>query len=132
MKLWSYGVGKDRVWATLSTARNDPYAEIQGGPIRDQSTKLELGPGETRSHVEFWIPSDKPLDIYALKIPNVQLRPIMDVPLLDSAREGAAQAWRDPVRAYASQGTLPRPPDLHPCLRPPPGMADANPAFKRA
>jgi len=132
MKLWSYGVGKDRAWATLSTARNDPYAEIQGGPIRDQSTKLELGPGETRSHVEFWIPSDKPLDIYALTIPNVPLRPIMDVPLFEWAREGEVQVWRDLVQAYASQGRLPKPPEIDRCLWPPSGMEDLNAAFKWA
>jgi len=132
MKLWSYGVGKDRAWATLSSARNDPYAEIQGGPIRDQSTKLELGPGETRSHVEFWIPSDKPLDIYALKIPNVQLRPIMDVPLFEWAREGEVQVWRDLVQAYALQGRLSRPPEIDRCLWPPSGMEDLNAAFKWA
>ncbi len=132
MKLWSYGVGKDRVWATLNSARTDPYAEIQGGPIRDQSTKLELGPGETRSHVEFWIPSDKPLDIYALKIPSVLLRPIMDVPLFEWAREGEVKAWKDLVRAYASQGTLPRPPETDRCLWPPSGMEDLGAAFKWA
>ena len=124
MKLWSYGVGKDRAWGT--------YAEIQGGPIRDQSTKLELGPGETRSHVEFWIPSDKPLDIYALKIPNVQLRPIKDVPLFEWAREGEVKVWRDLVRAYASQGRLPQPPEIDRCLWPPSGMEDLNAPFKWA
>jgi len=122
MKLWSYGVGKDRAWATLSTTRNDPYVEIQGGPIRDQSTKLELGPGETRSHVEFWIPSAKPLDIYALKIPTVQLRPIKDVPLFEWAREGDVKVWRDLVQAYASQGRLPQPPGIDQSLWPPSGM----------
>ena len=132
MKLWSYGAGKDRAWATLSTARNDPYAEIQGGPIRDQSTKLELGPGETRWHVEFWIPSDKPLDVYALKVPNVQLRPIKDVPLFEWAREGEVKVWRDLVRAYASQGMLPKPPEIDRCLWPPSGMEDLNAAFKWA
>ena len=132
MKLWSYGAGKDRAWATLSTARNDPYAEIQGGPIRDQSTKLELGPGETRWHVEFWIPSDKPLDVYALKVPNVQLRPIKDVPLFEWAREGEVKVWRDLVRAYASQGMLPQPPEIDRCLWPPSGMEDLNAAFKWA
>ena len=132
MKLWSYGVGKDRAWATLSSHQDQPYAEIQGGPIRDQSTKLELGPGETRCHVEFWIPSDKPLDIYTLKIPNVQLRPIKDVPLFEWAREGEVKVWRDLVRAYASHGRLPKPPEIDRCLWPPSGMEDLNAAFKWA
>ncbi|PYO91928.1 MAG: hypothetical protein DMD58_03215 [Gemmatimonadetes bacterium] len=116
----------------MSTARNDSYAEIQGGPVRDQSTKLELGPGETRSHVEFWIPSAKPLDIYALKIPTVQLRPIKDVPLFEWAREGDVKVWRDLVQAYASQGRLPRPPEIDQSLWPPSGMEDLNAAFKWA
>src|SRR5262249_29312237 len=61
MKLWSYGVGNDRTWATLSTASLQPYVEIQGGPIADQSIKLELRANETRWHIEYWIPTDKPL-----------------------------------------------------------------------
>ena len=47
MKLWSYGVGDDKAWATLSTAQRKPYAEIQGGPIGDQSIKLELNPAKS-------------------------------------------------------------------------------------
>ena len=70
MKLWSYGVGDDQSWATLSTASLQPYIEIQGGPIGDQSTKLELPKKETRSHVEYWIPADKPLNIYTLRFPR--------------------------------------------------------------
>jgi len=132
MKLWSYGAGKDRAWATLSSHQNQPYAEIQGGPITDQSTKLELGPGETRWHVEFWIPSDKPLDIYPLKVPNVQLRPIKDVPLFEWAREGEVKVWRDLVRAYASQGRPPQPPEIDGCLWPPSGMDELNGPFKWA
>ena len=132
MKLWSYGVGKDRAWATLSSNQDQPYAEIQGGPISDQSTKLELGRQETRSHVEFWIPSDKPLDIYALKTPNVQLRPIQDVPLFEWAREREVKVWRDLVRAYASQGRAPESPEIDQCLWPPSGMEDLNAAFKWA
>ena len=59
MKLWSYGRGNDSTWSTLSTARHAPYIEMQGGPIGDQSIKLELKPRETRWHVEFWIPTDQ-------------------------------------------------------------------------
>src|SRR5207247_1083808 len=92
MKLWSYGVGKDRVWATLSSARDAPYVEIQGGPMRDQSIKLELQPQEARSHVEFWIPANKALDIYSLQLPNVELRPIDEVTLFDWAREYVVKA----------------------------------------
>jgi len=83
MKLWSYGVGDDRAWATLSTAAPQPYIEIQGGPIGDQSIKLELLPKKTRWHVEYWIPTDKPLNIYSLKVPENHLRAVSDIPLFE-------------------------------------------------
>ena len=132
MKLWSYGVGKDRAWATLSSNQDQPYGEIQGGPITDQSTKLELEPQETRSHVEFWIPSDKPLDIHALTIPQIDLRPVRDVPLFDWARQDEVKVWRDLVRAYESKGRLPPPPEIDRCLWPPSGMEELNAPFKWA
>ena len=66
IKLWSYGRAEDSVWATLSTASHQPYIEIQGGPIGDQSIKLELQPRQTRSHIEFWIPTPEVLNIYHL------------------------------------------------------------------
>lgn len=40
MKLWSYGVGKDSLWSQLSTAKPVSYVELQGGPIIDQSIKM--------------------------------------------------------------------------------------------
>jgi hypothetical protein len=132
MKLWSYGVGKDRAWATLSSDQDQPYAEIQGGPITDQSTKLHLGRQETRSHEEFWIPSDKPLDIHALTIPQVDLRPVRDVPLFDWARQDEVKVWRDLVSAYESKGRLPQPPEIDRCLWPPSGMEELNAPFKWA
>ena len=132
MKLWTYGVGKDRAWATLSTARGDPYLEIQGGPLGDQSVKLELQPKETRWHVEFWLPSSKALDIYSLKVPNVKLRPISEVPLFDWAREEEVKVWKDLVRAYETKKRLPEPPEIHQCLWAPSGMEHMNAAFEWA
>src|SRR6266478_1381030 len=104
MKLWSYGVGEDRAWAT------EPYVEIQGGPLDDQATKLMLEPNETRSHVEFWIPADGPRDIYSLTLPTIQLRPASDVPLFDWAREDDVRVWNDLVSAHTTKGRLPEPP----------------------
>lgn len=132
MKLWSYGVGKDRPWATLSTATDDPYVEIQGGPIRDQSIKLELQPKETRWHSEFWIPSDQALNIYALKVPNLELRPVSRVPLFDWAREEQVQVWKHLSRAHKTKGRLPEPPEIHRCLWAPSGMESMDGAFKWA
>jgi len=132
MKLWSYGVGKDRAWATLGTANGEPYAEIQGGPIGDQSIKLELPPGETRWHVEFWIPANEPLSIYALRVPKVGLRPLTEVPAFGWAREHEVKVWNDLAHAHRSGQALPQPPRAGSCLWAPSGMEDLNAAFEWA
>jgi hypothetical protein len=126
MKLWSYGVGKDRSWG------GGNYAEIQGGPIRDQATKLELQPQETRWHVEFWIPSDRALNIQALSIPDVKLRAWSDVPLFDWARPEEVKVWQDLVRAHHENGTPPPAPDVDRCRWAPSGMEDLDGAFEWA
>jgi len=132
MKLWSYGVGQDRDWATLSTSRPEAYIEIQGGPISDQATKLLLQPGETRWHVEYWLPSAKPLEIHTLEVPAVSLRPVNDVPRFDWARQRDVQVWIDLVSAYEKKGRLPEPPEAKVCLWPPSGMEDLDRAFEWA
>ena len=132
MKLWSYGVGEDRSWAVLSTASEQPYIEIQGGPIRDQSVKLELAPGETRWHVEYWIPSDRALDIYSLKLPEFTLRPVRDVPLSGWARSKDTRVWDQLVRAYRRKRRLPAPPAVQGNLWAPSGMENLDSAFNWA
>ena len=126
MKLWSYGVGEDRAWAT------EPYVEIQGGPLDDQATKQMLEPDETRSHVEFWIPADGARDIYSLTLPTIQLRPTSDVPLFDWAREDDVRVWNDLVSAHTTKGRLPEPPRLDEYQWAPSGMEDLAAAFEWA
>src|ERR1044071_438864 len=57
VKLWSYGTADDSTWAVMSTAKHQTYIEVQGGPLSDQSVKVELQPKETKWHVEYWIPT---------------------------------------------------------------------------
>jgi hypothetical protein len=132
MKLWSYGVGDDRAWATLSTASAEPYIEIQGGPIADQSIKLELPPKKTRLHVEYWIPTDKPLNIYALTIPDTHLRAVSEIPLFEWARPDEVRVWNDLLDAYAGRGSLPDPPQIDQNRWAPSGMEDLASAFEWA
>ena len=129
MKLWSYGVGEDLSWALLSTGSKQPYIEIQGGPIRDQSVKLELAPGETRSHIEFWIPSYKALDIYSLNLPQIAVRAVHDVPLFGWARTEETRVWDQLVRAHRRKRSLPAPPAVHETLWAPSGMENLDGAF---
>ena len=132
MKLWSYGVGEDSAWATLGAAHRQAYVEIQGGPLADQATKVMLEPNETRSHVEFWVPTDQPRDIYALTVPTVPLRPITDIPRFGWARESDVRVWTDLVIAHRTKGRLPNPPDPDDLLWAPSGMEGLAASFEWA
>lgn len=129
IKLWSYGVEEDKEWSMLSTPRRQPYVEIQGGPIRDQSIKLELKSGEKRNHVEYWIPTDKPLDIYSLKVPQNKLRNIDEIPLFGWARPSEYVFWEDLQNAYFKQESLPEVIDPEMNIWAPSGMEQLDNAF---
>src|SRR5207247_3414534 len=92
----------------------------------------ELRPQETRWHVEFWIPSDRALNIRALTIPDVKLRPLRAVPLFDWARSEEVKVWQDLVQALRERGTPPQAPDIDQCLWAPSGMEDLDAAFEWA
>jgi hypothetical protein len=132
IKLWSYGTGPDSAWATLSTAVRQPYVEIQGGPIGNQSIKLEMKAGETRSHTEYWFPSDKRLDIRSLRVPDVSLRPRKEVPLFDWARSDEVDVWIILANASRKKGKVPEPPAIEECRWAPSGMEELDAAFKWA
>ena len=132
IKLWSYGTGNDSAWSLLSTARHEPYIEIQGGPLGNQSIKAELQPGELKWHVEYWFPTDKPIDIYALKVPQSSLRPVKEIPLFDWAREESVAVWIQLMDAFKTRSALPDPPPVEKCLWAPSGMEDLDSAFSWA
>jgi hypothetical protein len=130
IKLWSYGVGQDSAWSVLSTARHQTYIEIQGGPIGDQSIKLEMKPGETRWHVEYWYPSDKELNIYSLSLPSPALRAATQIPLFTWARMNDVQLWLDLQNSFKTKNSLPLAPTLIKNLWPPSGMERLDDPFK--
>ena len=132
IKLWSYGVGDDSTWSTLSTAKHQTYLEIQGGPIGDQSIKLEMQPKQTRWHVEYWFPTDKELNIYSLKVPSIQLRPTTDIPLFQWARTNEVKVWKDLQSAQRNKSTLPSPPSIENNFWAPSGMENLDAAFAYA
>ena len=129
IKLWSYGSGDDSAWSLLSTAKHQRYIEIQGGSIGDQSIKLELKPKETHSHTEYWIPTDRAMDIYSIKLPNVQLRSIKEIPLFDWARKEEINIWKELLNAYRTKSKLPEPPTVDQNLWAPSGMENMGDAF---
>lgn len=129
IKLWSYGVGGDSAWSVLSTAKHQTYLEIQGGPIGDQSIKLEMLPKQTRWHVEYWFPTNKELSIYSLKVPSIQLRSIKEIPMFGWARNNEVNVWKELVNAYQTKNKLPEPPQVVQNLWAPSGMEKMNDAF---
>jgi hypothetical protein len=130
VKLWSYGRGGDSAWATLSTAKHETYIEIQGGPIGDQSVKLPLQHGEKKFHTEYWIPTDKPLNIYEIKLPADVLRPIREVPLFGWARPKDVGVWMALSNIYRQKLPAPGPPPRHELKWAPSGMEDLDAAFQ--
>lgn len=132
IKLWSYGVADDSAWSVLSTAKHQTYVEIQGGPIGDQSIKLELQPKQTRWHVEYWFPADKELDIYSLKVPAIELRATKDIPMFGWARQQNVKIWNDLIKAYQTKKTLPLPPSIEQDLWAPSGLENLDAPFKWA
>jgi len=132
IKLWSYGRGNDSSWSTLSTARHQTYLEIQGGPIGDQSIKLEMQPGQKRWHVEYWVPTDRELNIYSLKLPNNNIRPVEQVPLFGWARKKEVEVWLLLLNSEKKKITPPAPPAIDQMNWAPSGMEELDPAFKYA
>jgi hypothetical protein len=132
IKLWSYGRGDDSAWATLSTAKQQTYAEIQGGPIGDQSIKLELHPRETKWHVEYWIPTDRELDIHSLAIPVLSLRPLNEVPMFSWARNKEVDPWNALQNDFKTGKPFPVPPSIEKNNWAPSGLENLDGPFKAA
>jgi len=113
IKLWSDGCGKHEAWVTQETTDGAQSLEIQAGPLIDQSVKDHLQPGQSRHHVEFWFPTDVPLDIRTLAPPAVNLVPPDRIPLFGWAREQEVAIWLQVQQAHAQQSpdALPPAPD---------------------
>ncbi len=114
IKLWTEGAGTHQDWVSQYTLDREQCLEIQAGPLLDQSTKALLQPHQQRHHVEFWIPSDRPLNISAISLPAPRLQSLERVPRFDWAREQEVSIWNQLSDAFQRQQRvdLPIPPDL--------------------
>ena len=132
IKLWSYGTADDSAWSVLSTAKHQTYIEIQGGPIGDQSIKLEMQPKQTRWHVEYWFPTDKELNIYDLKVPVLNLRSTKEIPLFSWARKKDVMDWEELMNIYTSKKIMNwAAPDIYRSNWPPSGMENLDEPFQK-
>ena len=129
IKLWSYGTADDSAWSVLSTAKHQTYIEIQGGPIGDQSIKLEMQPKQKRWHVEYWFPTDKQIDIRKMKTPSPVLRSTTEIPLFSWARKEEVKDWEMLINNYKSNKTWPAP-DIYKSTWPPSGMETLDEPFR--
>ena len=133
IKLWSYGTADDSAWSVLSTAKHQTYIEIQGGPIGDQSIKLEMLPKQKRWHVEYWIPTDKEMEIRKMKTPSPVLRSIDEIPLFSWARKEDGKDWETLINTYKSKKIMNlRAPDIYKSIWPPSGLENLDEPFKLA
>jgi hypothetical protein len=114
IKLWTDGVGPHQDWVSQYTLNREQCLEIQAGPLLDQSAKALLQPHQHRHHIEFWIPSDRALDISTIPLPSPRLRSLERIPRFDWAREQDVSIWNQLLEAFQKQQrvNLPVPPDL--------------------
>lgn len=107
IKLWTYGVGPHEDWGRVASLSGESYLELQGGPLRDQSIKENLAPGQQRFHVEFWRPSYEALDIHRLTLPRPDLIAPSEIPWFEWPPRPAVEFWRSVLAAHqARRSTL--------------------------
>jgi hypothetical protein len=75
-KLWTYGHGKHRAWGQATTEGGLSYAEIESGPLLDQSEKPLFPPGAERRYEEFWIPVNSRDAFEHFTMPKLELPPL--------------------------------------------------------
>lgn len=102
-KLWSYGVGRHRRWGELTGDDGRSYAEIQSGPLLDQSRKPMFAPGSQRRFTEYWVPVHRRGDMDDPPVPAVEL-PEVDDPFLGYGHSPWQVEWE---RFAAGDGPLP-------------------------
>ncbi len=77
-KVWTYGHGKHRHWGSATTEGGLSYAEIESGPLLDQSEKPLFPAGAEFRFVEFWIPMHSRAACDRVEWPGLELPPWSD------------------------------------------------------
>jgi hypothetical protein len=102
-KVWTYGYGRHRHWGQATTEGGASYAEIESGPLLDQSEKPLFPSGTERRCEEFWIPVRSREDFDQVSWPRLSL-PAMSEPWLGWRHSAWQTEWED---FRAGQGPLP-------------------------
>lgn len=77
-KMWTYGHGKHRSWGQATTEGGRCYAEIESGPLLDQSEKPSFPAGAEQRYEEFWIPVHSRDAFEGAELPKLELPPMSD------------------------------------------------------
>jgi hypothetical protein len=131
IKLWTYGIGKEEIWSYNTALHEESYVEIQAGPIKDQSIKDDLHPGDEKVYCEYWIPTTKALKLSELELPNPSLIQKEEIPKFDWTKREKVRSWITLLEAYTQKDIsfIPAPPQLPFNEWPPSGMAELENAI---
>ncbi len=91
-KVWTYGHGKDRCWGQATTQGGLSYAEIESGPLLDQSEKPLFPTRTEREHQEFWVPVHSRAACDLMEWPRIQ-RPEHSADWLGWQHSGWQTEW---------------------------------------
>lgn len=102
-KVWTYGVGRHEPWGLATTEGEQGYAEIESGPLLDQSEKPLFPAGTERRYEEFWFPVASREACDRVEWPRVTL-PTMNDPWLGWRHSGWQTEWE---QFRCGEGPLP-------------------------
>ena len=102
-KVWTYGHGHHRAWAHATTTGGLAYAEIESGPLFDQSEKPDFPHGAERRFEEYWVPVHRREDFEHRVWSPLDLPPLTE-PWLGWQHSPWQSAWE---RFRAGDGPLP-------------------------
>jgi hypothetical protein len=77
-KVWTYGHGRHRGWGHATTEGNLSYAEIESGPLLDQSEKPLFPDGQELYFEEYWVPVHARAAFDQTQLPKLSLPPMTD------------------------------------------------------
>jgi hypothetical protein len=77
-KVWTYGHGPHRQWGQATTVGDLSYAEIESGPLLDQSEKPLFSNSLERRFEDFWIPTHTRAACERVEWPRLNLPPMHD------------------------------------------------------
>ena len=77
-KVWTYGHGNHRCWGNATTEGGRCYAEIESGPLLDQSEKPMFPAGAEQRYEEFWIPVHSRDAFERAELPQLALPPLRE------------------------------------------------------